>query len=41
MSDTKKTIDLSQYEDVENDDNYSEPCVLACDAKDSDTKEKS
>jgi hypothetical protein len=32
----EKKVDISQFEDVENDKNYSAPCVLAYDETDDD-----
>lgn len=34
--DEKKKVDISQYEDVEEEDNYSAPCVIAYDAEDAE-----
>lgn len=35
-----KKIDLSQFEDVEDDDDYSAPCVLAYDEEDEGEENK-
>lgn len=39
--DEKKKVDISQYEDIEDDDNYSAMCVLAYDSEDSDEDDTS
>lgn len=35
-----KKIDLSQFEDVEDDDDYSAPCVLSYDEEDEGVESK-
>lgn len=34
-TENKKVVDISKFEDVEDDDDYSAPCVLAYDEGDS------